>query len=157
MNLLRHASTGIWGVYLSWSLSVFFALVAGYFLGQVTFAASLRNTSPVTVVHDSGSLVPTVDITSWKNGALAGDILGSVRLMVDGKAITSTASGTFSLGAPSASVAGGGAVPAGMKFVASKRGKKYYSVGSASARNLSEANKIYFTDAAAAEAAGFVK
>jgi hypothetical protein len=45
----------------------------------------------------------------------------------------------------------------GMKFVASKQGKKYYPVGSAQAENLKPENRLYFPDAAAAEAAGYVR
>ena len=39
--------------------------------------------------------------------------------------------------------------------VASKRGKKYYSVGSAAEESLTPDNRIYFPDAASAERAGY--
>ncbi len=39
--------------------------------------------------------------------------------------------------------------------VASKRGKKYYPVGSAGEENLAPDNRIYFSDAASAERAGY--
>ena len=46
--------------------------------------------------------------------------------------------------------------PAGMHFVASRRGKKYYPVGSPAAAALKPENRVYFPDAAAAEDAGFI-
>jgi hypothetical protein len=42
-------------------------------------------------------------------------------------------------------------------FVASKRGKKYYSISCTGAKNLLEANKIYFATKAQAEQAGYTK
>jgi hypothetical protein len=45
--------------------------------------------------------------------------------------------------------------PAAGAFVASKKGKKYYPVGCAGAKSLSESNRIYFKDAAEAEAKGY--
>ncbi len=42
-------------------------------------------------------------------------------------------------------------------FVASKRGKKYYSLGCSGVKNLLESNKIYFTTKAEAEQAGYTK
>ncbi len=40
-------------------------------------------------------------------------------------------------------------------FVASKKGKKYYPVGCQAAKSLSATNRIYFEDAAEAEAKGY--
>jgi small subunit ribosomal protein S1 len=45
-------------------------------------------------------------------------------------------------------------VPEGMKFVASKSGKKYYAVDSAQGKKIKGDNRVYFKDAAEAEAAG---
>jgi len=42
-------------------------------------------------------------------------------------------------------------------YVASKRGKRYYSVSCTGAKNLAEANKIYFATEAEAETAGYSK
>ncbi len=42
-------------------------------------------------------------------------------------------------------------------FVASKRGKKYYSLGCSGVKNLLEANKIYFATKQEAEQAGYTK
>lgn len=47
-------------------------------------------------------------------------------------------------------------VPAGMYFVASNRGKKYYPVDSPAAARLKSENRVYFPDAAAAKRAGFL-
>ncbi len=156
MNLLRHASAGTFGACLSWCASIVFAVLLGYFLGGLSGTHSLQGNLVMRVVEDSGALVPTVDIRAWKSGAMEGSIQGDVRLLVDGNPVVPAESGSFVLGSP-VRPGGSSAVPAGMQFVASKRGKKYYAVGSAGANNLSEANKIYFPDAAAAEAAGYVR
>ena len=156
MNFIRHASAGTWGTCLSWCLSIFFAVLLGYFLGGISGTRSLQGDLTMRIVEDSGALVPTVNIRSWKSGSMEGLVQGEVRLLVDGTPVVPGQSGSFALGNPARQGASSG-VPAGMQFVASKRGKKYYPVGSAGANNLSEANKIYFPDAAAAEAAGYVR
>ncbi len=46
-------------------------------------------------------------------------------------------------------------VPAGMQFVASRKGKKYYAVDSAGGEKLTPENRVYFRTAAEAEAAGY--
>ncbi len=43
------------------------------------------------------------------------------------------------------------------KYVASKKGKKYYALSCAGAKSLAEANKIYFATTADAEKAGYAK
>jgi len=43
------------------------------------------------------------------------------------------------------------------KFVASKKGKRYYAIDSAAAKNLSEKNKVYFNSEEEAQKAGFLK
>jgi hypothetical protein len=42
-----------------------------------------------------------------------------------------------------------------LPYVASKKGKKYYPVGCARTKSLSEANRIYFKDTTEAEAKGY--
>ena len=46
-------------------------------------------------------------------------------------------------------------VPVGMKFVASKKGTKYYAVESAGGERIVPQNRVYFATAAEAEAAGY--
>jgi hypothetical protein len=48
-------------------------------------------------------------------------------------------------------------VPPGMRFVASKKGKKYHAVDSASGERIAPENRVYFPDAASAERAGYAK
>lgn len=46
-------------------------------------------------------------------------------------------------------------VPQTGSFVASKKGKKYYPINCTGAKSLSESNRIYFKNAAEAEAKGY--
>lgn len=47
--------------------------------------------------------------------------------------------------------------PEGMRFVASKRGTKYYPLESAGAGSISPANRVFFETASDAEKAGYKK
>ena len=100
--------------------------------------------------------MPVVHIDGIRNGALVGSVAGTVRVIAGEKSIVPTDSGSFALTdrALLTNIVHI-AVPPGMQFVASKKGTKYYPVGSASAGNLSVANRIYFPDAQAAEQAGY--
>ena len=49
------------------------------------------------------------------------------------------------------------ATQSGGKYVASKKGKKYYAVSCSGAKTLAEANKIWFATVADAEKAGYTK
>ncbi len=60
------------------------------------------------------------------------------------------------LPAPAPSPGNAAEAPAGQgNYVASKNGKKYFFTWCASAKSISEANKIYFQSAEAARAAGY--
>ena len=48
-------------------------------------------------------------------------------------------------------------VPAGMQFVASRKGKKYYAVDSAGGERIVPKNRVYFETAQEAESAGYVR
>lgn len=108
------------------------------------------------LVTQTGSSVAVVHIDGIRNGALVGSVQGSVYLTAGGKAVIPTEGGTFVITDKSVltnmvEIA----VPPGMQFVASKRGKKYYPVTSSQGQKLAPANRIYFPSAEAAEEAGF--
>lgn len=89
---------------------------------------------------------------------LVGVVTGDVRLIARNHLIIPAASGSFAIADTTLltniiEIH----IPEGMQFVASKRGKKYYPVHSASAGNLSPANRIYFLSSQAAEAAGYTR
>ncbi|MBI3336642.1 hypothetical protein HYZ98_03710 [Candidatus Peregrinibacteria bacterium] len=89
---------------------------------------------------------------------IEGRILGDARLFFGDELLIPTASGTFTV-PPDLLLKNivDIPVPDGMQFLASKRGKKYYPVGSAAGEQLVPENRIYFKTAEEAEKAGYVK
>ena len=106
---------------------------------------------------DERAGVPVVQLSGVQDGNLQGTISGDVRFFLGEEQV-------FPAGDGSVDTAVGSfftnevviRVPAGMQFVASKRGKYYYPVLSANGENLAPANRMYFRTAAEAEAAGFL-
>lgn len=100
--------------------------------------------------------MPVVTINGIRNGKLEGVLTGNVRLFAGSHLILPDGNGSFAIGdgkllTNRIEIR----IPDGMNFVASKKGKKYYPVESASAGNLSPTNRVYFPSAEAAEKAGF--
>lgn len=111
---------------------------------------------PVVMTDDTPPAIPVVSINGIRNGALVGSVSGTVRLTARNRIVPIDGSGAFAI--TDRAVLTNNiliTVPAGMMFVASKRGKKYYPVTSASAAGLAPANRIYFPDAKSAEKAGY--
>jgi len=140
-----------------WSASVLL-LGIGLCLGILLVTVFRSVQHRITIQDSDAAGLPSVTIEGWRNGALAGSVRNGAVLVVGEQVAVTDGSGAFavrSLSVPqNASVQ---APPTGSVFVASKRGKKYYPVGSANADRLSPANKIYFPNAAAAEAAGYTR
>jgi hypothetical protein len=139
--------------------TIVLSLLSGFCTGSV-IDAYLFHPAPVprVIADDSPSPVPVVRIDGIRNGVLVGSVTGDVRLAARGRSILPDGSGSFVI--TDRSVLTNEIrimVPAGMRFVASKRGKKYYPVDSASAAGLSPSNRLYFTNAAAAERAGYAE
>lgn len=137
-------------------LAIFFALLLGVLLGRIVMITSIP--SPPTVLRDDHRpLIPVVRITGVEDGSIRGSAQGEVRVFLGDQMIVPDASGAFRVPAGDlfrqvTTVR----IPSGMRFVASKRGKKFYPVTSASAAKLAPQNRVYFPDEAAAELAGFV-
>ncbi len=134
---------------------IFLALLLGGLLGRI-----IRITSePVPSImfrDDHRSLIPVVRVTGVEDGSIIGSAQGEVRVFFGDRVVIPDASGSFRVPAGDllrevTTVR----VPAGMRFVASKRGKKFYPVTSASAAKLAPQNRVYFPDEASAERAGF--
>lgn len=134
-------------------------LFTGFFSGAVFDAWSFHPAPDVRIVADeTPPTVPVVRIDGIHNGALVGSVSGNARLVAGARIILPAASGSFAISDSKLltnmiEIH----VPPGMRFVASKRGKKYYPVTSASAAGLSPANRVYFPSAQAAEKAGYKK
>lgn len=134
---------------------VLLATLAGYLAGRIV---TLQSASPPSLlVDDQRRPVPVVRIDGFKEGAIVGSVLGEARVAFGPElALLSSSGGTFTLDATALlREAISPAVPPGMKFVASKRGKKFYPVHSTAGQNLSPANRVYFNTAEEAKAAGF--
>lgn len=98
----------------------------------------------------------SVQILGIRNGALMGSTIGPVRISAGEKNIAIDASGAFVIKDSTVLTNQISIVlPTGMKFVASKIGKKYYPVSSAQGQNIKLENRRYFPSAEAAEAAGY--
>ncbi len=131
------------------------AVLFGYGVGRIVSVEG-RASPPLTLYASSGAArLPVVTIDDMQD--LRGSISGNVRVFVGKAPVSVDAHGAFTTaaitrGSPSASAS---PAPAGMRFVASKRGKKYYAAGSKAAAKLSPKNRIYFPDAISAERAGY--
>lgn len=138
-----------------WAASVSLALAVGILSGLVaSFAA--RDARPVAVRAGSGAAAAAVTLEGFRDGLLRGRAAGPVRLFAGESPVALEHDGSFSLDHPGFHVNDVTVhVPPGMAFVASKKGKKYYSVASAAGERIAPANRVYFRDAASAEAAGF--
>lgn len=132
-------------------------LLFGVLVGRLL---SFREASipPTTLRYDQRPSRAVVRIAGAEQGKIVGTIQGDVRVLLGETVVVPNASGAFRVPAQGIITAVTTVpVPAGMHFVASRRGKKYYPVTSRSGQNLSPANRVYFRDAQAAEKAGFVR
>ena len=133
-------------------------LTAGFLFGRIRSMHLYQSRTPVTVTEDREETIPTVHLKGMENGRMTGTVQGTVRVLIGEEAVNLGADGSFSVPAGSffinyVSVV----IPDGMKFVASKNGKKYYSVTSGNGERISPENRVYFRTEGEAEAAGFSK
>ena len=136
-------------------LAVTLSLILGILLGFIL--SIMMRPVPLTVLRtDTRPIIPVIMITGVQDGSITGIMRGDARLFINDAQVLPTMSGSFR--APAASLLKNLTtirVPAGMQFVASKRGKKYYPVASRGAANLAASNRVYFKNADDAEAAGY--
>jgi len=138
--------------------AILLALICGYLLGRLITERRALPVTAMTMRDLSRPLIPTVHLDGVFNGQLKGTMLGDARLFLGSGQVMPDQSGAFLI--PAGSLLTNKieiTVPAGMRFVASKRGQKYYPVESASASALAPANRVYFRTAEEAEGAGYRK
>lgn len=117
---------------------------------------SFRHAEPPSIARGSGAGVATVVFEGFRDGALRGRAAGDLRLFARDDGVEIAPDGRFAIVHPAFRIEEVTVpVPPGMRFVASKNGKKYYRVDSAAGERIAPQNRRYFPDAAAAEAAGF--
>lgn len=139
-----------------WGASVILASCTGILAGVAFGVAWRTQADPPRFVAGSGATVAAVSIEAFRDGAIRGTAVGPVRLFLKDDAVVIGPDGAFAaahseLRVQEVSVA----VPPGMAFVASKKGKKYHRVDSAGGERIVPDNRVYFPDAESAEAAGF--
>ena len=135
---------------------LFFAL--GWLLGALMTAYTLLRPAPMKIVEDADVAIPVVRIFGIEDGALRGAVEGEMRIVAGEEPVFTDGSGNFlirdrSILTNHVTVQ----VPPGMQYVASKRGKKYYPVGSAESFSIIPENRVYFQSASEAETAGFTR
>ena len=129
-----------------------FSLSFGYLHGRFLSIPSAR----MSLRPETRPPVCTVVLEGIYNGNVEGKVIGAGRLILGKTPVIG--SGSFSI--PAGTLLSNIItidIPDGAVFVASKRGKKYYTVDSASATSLSPQNRVYFRSAADAEAAGYTR
>ncbi len=140
---------------LSYVLALILAFGLGCFAGRL-WGLRLLAESPVTLREDTRPSVQTLDLEGIEGGAVVGRASDGIRISVRGEALPVTG-GELRVPLSRLPAVTTVRVPAGMRFVASKTGKKYYDVDSVAAERLAPDTRVYFADEESAEAAGYVR
>lgn len=159
MKFFTHASGshGL-GACVSYGLSIVLALFAGGVIGMIVERSRETASIPVTITQEDITDVPVVTLEGIRDNKVVGEMSGDVRLIIGDRVVVPNGSGSFAVEEDDFLVNRITVdIPEGMRFAASKRGKKYYPIDSASAQSLAPQNRVYFRTAEEAEAAGYVK
>ncbi len=138
------------------TLCLFLAAVCGYLIGRIVDVNLNLPVSSISTGTGALPIIPVVSIEGIIDGKVEGTILGEARLFIGKNQALPNGSGAFRAPADLFKVhVVHVKAPAGAQFVASKKGKKYYGINSASAQSLSPENRVYFISATQAEDAGY--
>jgi hypothetical protein len=135
-------------------LAVILALVLGFVAGRILTVRQFAR-SPITEVQDTRPAVPVFSIDGTEDGNIVGQVTGTLRILVAGTAVEIRPGEDVSIPLSTLPAVVTVEIPEGMRFVASKNGKKYYEVLSAQGKRIIPANRVYFRDEAEAEVAGY--
>jgi hypothetical protein len=134
-------------------------IFSGYSLGYYRGAQS--RFPEIRTVADINPGVATLKLDGIKDGKLKGSVTGrEIRIVVAPQDIRTFAVGAgveIPIGSAISSPTAASAIPADAQFVASRRGKLYYSIFDPRALGLSPENLIYFRSAEEAEKGGYRK
>ena len=111
---------------------------------------------PFQLEPDTRPLVPVVHIGGLDDGKIVGRINGEVRVFWGDTMVIPDGSGAFRIAEDLLVWETAVLVPDGMQFVASRKGKKYYSVTSPMGERIKPENRVYFPTTVEAEASGFL-
>ncbi len=138
-------------------IALLLTVTCNFALGSLSAKKFTGDIPPLSIVPDTRPLMPTVRIDGVRNGKLEGVILGDARFILSEKPVLPNNDGEFSVNASSVLVNRVSvSVPEGMHFVASKKGKYFYTVTSAKGSSLSPGNRVYFKNETDAQAAGYI-
>jgi hypothetical protein len=134
-------------------------ILSGYSLG---FYRGAQSRFPeIQTVADINPGIATLKLDGVSNGTLKGEVAGrEMRIVVAPQDIRTVAVGSafeVPVGNAVSIAPATSSVPADAQFVASKRGKLYYSVFDPRANEMAIQNRVYFKSAQEAEKAGFKK
>jgi len=130
-------------------------LLVGFTLGQVVMSKKLQKTQ-IQITEDNRAKVPVVSINGIYDGELSGKISGETRVFLGDSQIVPNADGVFNIRADDLFINYVKIrIPEGMNYVASKKGKYYYSVTSVAGERIIPKNRVYFESEKGAQNAGF--
>lgn len=134
-------------------------LVSGYSLG---FVRGSRERFPeIQTVGELNGGIATLNLKGVVNGKLTGEAAGQTIRLVSGpneiREVKIGESFEIPVVSTNGAVAAAPVIPANALFMASKRGKVYYSVFDARGLEIAPQNRVYFNSEAEAEKAGYRK
>lgn len=130
--------------------------LSGYIAGRVWTLQQFAD-PPFRLEPDTRQRIPVVQVEGVREGMIVGRISGDVRVFWGDDMVLPDGSGSFRLRSDillteEVQVQ----IPEGVRFVASRKGKKYYPVTSAMGERIKPENRVYFPTADDAEASGFL-
>lgn len=129
--------------------------LSGYIAGRVVTLRQFAD-PPFRLEPDTRPHVPVVQVERREKGVIVGHINGDVRVFWGDTMVIPDGSGAFRIAEGPLVEEVTVEVPDGMQFVASHKGKKYYSVTSPMGERIKPENRVYFPTADDAEASGFL-
>lgn len=136
--------------------SLILAGLLGYVVGRIVHIQLSLLTIPTVVREDVRLRIPIVRFEGMRDGFLQGHASGAVRFHIGNEVVVPDGSGSFVL--PSSLLQISTAmvdVPVWAKFVASKRGRRYYPARSSEGEALSPKYRVYFRTSEEAGQAGY--
>lgn len=135
-------------------------LLTGYTVGY--YRAAKNNFPEIEFVDEINTGIPTIKLMEVRSGKLIGEIVGQkTRIAYSPDDIVDLDIGEkFEILLNEINLQTyykTDVIPEDAQFIASKNGKYYYSVFDKRALNLSEKNRIYFSNASEAEKMGYLK
>lgn len=129
--------------------------LSGYMAGRIVSQQQLA-APPFLLEPDLRPHVPVVQVEGREEGMITGHIHGNVRVFWGDDMVLPDRSGAFRIADDVLREEVIVQVPDGMQFVASRKGKKYYTVASLMGERIKPENRIYFSTVGDAEASGFL-